>query len=173
MKKILEKFTLIWYYINGKVYKGGMYEMMDIISLCNYVIKSFNEKDSKITNLKLQKVLYYIQGYFLKQFNSPAFSEELYCWTYGPVVPLAYYEFNVNGANPLQHNACVNINIREEHKKLIDTIILRCKDIPSSALVEKTHQEAPWKNAYRGDIISKQAIERYFFRNDPLEICNT
>lgn len=143
--------------------------MLDVISLSKYVIKLFGDSHSSITNLKLQKVLYYIQGYFMKKYGSEAFAEDIYCWQYGPVVPLAYYEFNHNGARPLVSNI-THANISWQQEQLIKEIVLKCKDIPSSRLVNMTHQEAPWRNAQIGEVISKESIKRYFNLNNPLGI---
>ena len=38
-----------------------------------------------LTNLKLQKLLYYQQGYHLAAFGTPLFEENVESWMYGPV----------------------------------------------------------------------------------------
>ena len=40
-----------------------------------------------VSNLKLQKLLYYVQGFHLAVFGEPLFEEEIEAWMYGPVVP--------------------------------------------------------------------------------------
>ena len=37
----------------------------DVLEVCRHVINYSNEKEYGISNLKLQKVLYFIQSYFL------------------------------------------------------------------------------------------------------------
>ena len=155
------------------MYKRGKEEdknMINVLSLSNHIISRFEAKKQPITNLKLQKILYYVQGYFFKTFDKEAFSEEIYRWQYGPVVPIAYYEYNVFGSRPLASNYGYSIVLTEEENKLIDLIIAKCQKFPSSVLVDKTHGETPWKNASSGQIITKQAIKTFFASNDPLEI---
>lgn len=54
-----------------------------------------------ITNLKLQKLLYYQQGYHLAAFDTPLFDESVEAWIYGPVVPVVYDYFQPYGATSL------------------------------------------------------------------------
>lgn len=145
--------------------------IMDAILLSNYVISLFEETKVPITNLKLQKVLYYIQGYFYKNFERPAFADEIHKWQYGPVVPTVYYEYNSYGSLPL--NACsafehCKFNSREEH--LIKSIVEKCSYIATSKLVSMTHSERPWIKSILGDVINNKDIELFFKNNDPLGI---
>ena len=142
---------------------------MNAISLSDYVIAQFENKKCPITNLKLQKVLYYIQGYFYKQFNKPAFLEDICNWQYGPVVPVVYYEYNINGSSPLKSQH-FRVDFSFEEKTLIDSIIDKCSRTSTSTLVSMTHSERPWKNSNLGDIISRNSIELFFKLSDPLEL---
>ena len=46
-----------------------------------------------MSNMKLQKMLYYEQGYHLAAFGTPLFDEDIEAWMYGPVVPCVYEHF--------------------------------------------------------------------------------
>lgn len=142
---------------------------MNAVSLSNYVISLFEERNAAVTNLKLQKVLYYIQGYFYRHFDKAAFSEEIYNWQYGPVVPVVYYQYNNNGYFPLASRSPIDgCDLAECEKKLIKSIVEKCSSIPTSTLVTMTHSENPWKNSSLGYVISKKVIESYFKYNNPL-----
>ncbi len=144
---------------------------MNAVTLSNYVILLFEERKVPVTNLKLQKVLYYIQGYFYKHFGKAAFSDEIYNWQYGPVVPVVYYEYNDNGSAPLKpRNYFEDCLISDCEKKLIATIVEKCAVIATSRLVSMTHSETPWKNSGPGNVIGKNSIEMFFKYNDPLGI---
>ena len=62
-----------------------------VLDVCRHVINYSNEHDYGISNLKLQKVLYFIQAYFLtkKKDHTPCFDEKIEAWDFGPVVPEA------------------------------------------------------------------------------------
>lgn len=57
-----------------------------------------NKEREGITNLKLQKVLYFAQVYYLAKLGKPFFRENLEAWNYGPVVPEVYRKFKRIGA---------------------------------------------------------------------------
>lgn len=145
--------------------------MDDVLNISKYVIKFFNDRNKNITNLKLQKILYYIQGYFYKHFDKGAFTDEIYAWTYGPVVPYVYYEYSINRMLPLNcDEQFVTLNCNEDEIKVIRSVMEKCENITSYELVEKTHSEYPWQTAEKGKIIPKSYISYYFKNNNPLEM---
>lgn len=144
---------------------------MDAVVLAKYVIYQFSKRNKIITNLKLQKILYYIQGYYYRRFKRPAFLEDIYNWQYGPVVPKVYYLFSENHSSALSSEMYVDDSFLNMHEKeLIDNVIDRCVNMSASYLVEKTHSEAPWKYSELGNIITKNSINMFFYSNDPLVI---
>jgi len=56
----------------------------------------------RIDPMKLQKLLFYAQGWWLalKQ-KGPLFREEIYAWPWGPVIPHIYQEFKRFGRNQI------------------------------------------------------------------------
>ncbi|MDY4813078.1 MAG: DUF4065 domain-containing protein [Ruminococcus sp.] len=147
--------------------------MAEAINIANYIINEYTKQDITITNLKLQKMLYYIQGYSLKKFNEKAFSSEIRNWPYGPVIPDVYFEFNGYRGNPIyldQDFDIKSIAISGELKSIVDDIIDRCKDERAFDLVKKTHAEEPWKNTEQNEIITEKSMKEYFCANDPLGI---
>ena len=142
--------------------------MYNVIDLSNYIIAAFEKRKAPITNLKLQKILYYIQGYFYSEFGRAAFCDELCAWTYGPVVPLAYYEYHLFGSSPLSVNKEAKLFADKEERRVIEKVIDKCKGITSSRLVNMTHNEAPWQSVELGETIQNQIIQKFFLINDPL-----
>jgi uncharacterized phage-associated protein len=45
-----------------------------------------DEESSDLTNMKLQKVLYYAQGHHVGQYGKPLFGDQIEAWSHGPVV---------------------------------------------------------------------------------------
>ena len=69
-----------------------MYKAIDI---AKYIINKSIDFNRPISNLQLQKILYYVQGEYIKVTKGcKLFDEDLEAWAYGPVVPEVYYEFN-------------------------------------------------------------------------------
>ena len=46
-------------------------ELQSPIAVANFIIEVANEKENPVTNLKLQKVLFFIKGYCLSEYNTP------------------------------------------------------------------------------------------------------
>ena len=176
--KIIEKLKKVWYYLiareketkKKKERKDREDDVMNAITLSNYIINNFKKQGATITNLKLQKVLYYVQGYSLKLFGKPAFQEEIYCWPYGPVVPTSYYEYNRSGAHQLEPTGFGGVYLDRQQETLFKSVIDACVPIPSSVLVDMTHSEHPWKYTAIGEVISKERVASYFNNNNPLEL---
>lgn len=75
------------------------------------------EPYERITNLKLQKLLYYSQGICLALYDQPLFKESIEAWTHGPVVPDVYYQYLFNKGNPI-----IMDNSSAENEKIITSI---------------------------------------------------
>lgn len=75
----------------------------DVLDVCRYVIGYCNANDYPISNLKLQKLLYFIQAYFLTQLGRPCFAEDIEAWDFGPVVPEAYHQYKQFGAGSIPY----------------------------------------------------------------------
>lgn len=144
---------------------------MQVLGLAEYVIRRATEQECVITNLKLQKTLYYIQGYTLRCFEEPAFDSEIQNWQYGPVVPVAYFAYSRYGAAPLEINYETKIEpILEKAKLIIDKVIDACLRISVRELVRKTHEEDPWKNTRPNEVISQNSLMKFFCASNPLNL---
>ena len=126
-----------------------------------------------ITNLKLQKTLYYVQGYYIKTYDEPLFRDLIEHWPYGPVVPSVYFEYSVYGAEAIEadENDTDFEGLGANEKRLVKKVIDKCLTFSAGDLVEKTHNEDPWQNTKRSEIIAYEAIEKFFKKNDTLELC--
>ncbi len=123
------------------------------------------EGSDLLTNLKLQKLLYYEQGYHLAQFGTPLFEEEIEAWQYGPVVPEVYARYSVCGRNSIMpEDESFDFGSDEELElfcKVFDTY----NKFSAMGLMQLTHEESPWLDACppaHGKIISKESIRKYF-----------
>ncbi|PIK32373.1 hypothetical protein CS954_03080 [Bacillus siamensis] len=126
---------------------------MTALEIAKYFIsKSFPETSENITNLKLQKILYYAQGNYLAEngLDKPLFNEELQAWIHGPVVPEVYHEFKIYGFNeiPKTQNNCSHLPLPVT--SFLDRIWDKYKSYTGKELEDMTHDELPWRNARNG-----------------------
>ena len=61
----------------------------NVLSVANMLLhkaKQVIDGGELLTNMKLQKMLYYEQGFHLACFGTPLFNEDIEAWQYGHVV---------------------------------------------------------------------------------------
>lgn len=153
---------------NVNIMIGGDYMTANQLSVD--VISYVSQHESSITNLKLQKVLYYLQGYYARSFGEPLFEDDLEHWPYGPVVPAVYFNYCRFGASPIfvQPNDSLFQGYSRNEKDLIFKVIDVCTTYTARDLVNKSHRETPWKSTPASHAIPFDEIQRYFEDNDPL-----
>ena len=126
-----------------------------------YNIKDMCGKAEYITPLKLQKLLYYIQGLSLRIFDKVAFNNDIYAWSYGPVVSEVYQVYK--GKSPII-TPVDSVNLSNGLNKIIDIVISSYGQIEAGKLIDLTHQEEPWLNTIKNHIISFELIKEYFVK---------
>lgn len=120
---------------------------MQALDLAKYIVTKCTKDNCSTSNLQLQKILYYIQVWFLKNTNQVAFPDEIQAWQFGPVVPEVYYYFCGFGAMPISSTYDIQENIL--HKNVIDDIVTNKRAVSPWDLVEDTHDpEKAWKHVY-------------------------
>lgn len=117
-----------------------------------------------MTNLKLQKMLYYQQGFHLAYFDRPLFDDEIEAWMYGPVVPAMYYEYESYGRNGIEPSEGIECEMDEEEWRLFCKVYDIYGKYSAEGLVDMTHNEAPWQNTPtgKGNVIPKECIRKFF-----------
>lgn len=151
----------------GYINKRGSEEMYSALDIAKWFLNinraQMNFEDSEyITNLKLQKLLYYAQGYYLARKNDPLFKEDFIAWEHGPVIRKVYDEYKKNGAKGIEYNEDFNISIDKETEIILNEVYEKFGQFSAWKLRDMTHQEMPWKTTTRNDIISKEKIKEYF-----------
>ena len=117
-----------------------------------------------MTNLKLQKLLYYQQGYHLASFDTPLFDADVEAWMYGPVVPVVFDYYHQYGATSLPVEQDV-IVLPDEEESLFYQVYDAYREFSAIGLMNKTHLESPWLRVQphnRGTVISQESMKAYF-----------
>lgn len=140
--------------------------MYSALLISRYIIKRCNEINKSISNLKLQKLLYFVQAEFLVSKGEPCFFEEIEAWDFGPVVPVVYRKYKIYGSASIPYTRGVDSGkILNKDKSLINGIVDECAKYSAAMLVEVTHAQDPWKKAYKryqNNKISNDSIKKYF-----------
>ncbi|MFR1826678.1 MAG: Panacea domain-containing protein [Lawsonibacter sp.] len=118
-----------------------------------------------ISNLKLQKLLYYAQGCFLAVTGKPLFSDPIVAWQHGPVVESVYHTYKCNGADGIPFDEDFDFSsFTEEENELLSEVYDTFGQYSAWKLRNMTHQEAPWKETPQRGTIPTETIKHYFER---------
>lgn len=101
------------------------------------------------TTMKLQKLLYYAQGWHLAWDEKPLFSSPIQAWANGPVVPEIFAQhrgrFEVSEWPSGNSQA-----LSASEKETVDAVLEGYGHLTGQQLGDKTHGERPWIEA-RGE----------------------
>ncbi len=138
-----------------------------IIDISNKIIANTNINPGEtISNLKLQKLLYYTQGFFIAVFDRKLFEEPIEAWQYGPVVREAYLHFKDFGSSSISLQEDVKIiNLAQDEDELFKEVMEEYGQFSAVKLMNMTHEESPWKKTFsenpQGEI-SYELLKEYF-----------
>ena len=116
-----------------------------------------------ISNLKLQKLVYYAQGFALALYSRPLFSERIEAWTHGPVVPDLYHEYKGFGSEALPFPSGYDFsNFDAQTRALLDEVYATYGQFSAWKLRDMTHSEPPWCDTPVGHEIRHDGLSDYF-----------
>jgi uncharacterized phage-associated protein len=116
-----------------------------------------------VSNLKLQKLVYYAQGFHLAIYDKPLFDEPIVKWEHGPVVESLYHEYKKYSSNAIPVPKAVDTSIfSDEQKELLNEVFEVYGQFSAWKLRCMTHEEPPWKQAPTNGIIDLELMKEYF-----------
>lgn len=116
-----------------------------------------------ITNLKLQKMLYFADAAYLALYGKPLFDDEVQAWSLGPVVPSVYEAYKAFANAKLSTSE--EPNIPTDINEFLSEMWAIFGKYTASELVDMSHKHAPWKDVYeagRNNPISKESMMNYY-----------
>ncbi|MFZ4703068.1 MAG: Panacea domain-containing protein [Candidatus Methylumidiphilus sp.] len=129
-----------------------------------FIMKGLDDEESGISNLKLQKLLYYAKGFHQAIFDEPLFPEKLWAWTYGPVVPDVYHEYKKYGRGPiteLEYDPTPKLD--EDQTELLNEVWSVLGQFSAWKLRDMSHNEKPWLDHERdASMIEDEELSAYF-----------
>ena len=160
-------------------------DMYRALQIANYIVSVAFRIGRPITNLHLQKILYYLQAKELVFEGIPLFNDTIEKWKLGPVVPQVYHEYKEYGSQPIEKIATEIIfddktfdikpvefnenDIEDGTKENITPDIISLLNEDPFKLVDLTHEHDPWKkdkerieNGEKGLKYSNEEIYDFF-----------
>lgn len=137
--------------------------------VADYILWTACQKGDLITNLKMQKLIYYAQAWYLALYGEPLFDAEFQAWVHGPVQPSLWRRFKDARWEPINcdpyYDEDSNAEIPEDVRDHLDEIITVFFDYSAYRLERMTHDEAPWQHA-RGILASDEPSTQVISHED-------
>lgn len=131
----------------------------DVRGIANFVLDSADRQSIGISNLGLNKIIYFLHSAFLHQFGTPLVSAKIEAWDYGPVFREVYHQFKNFGRNAITGRAHkldvfsgeyaqVDYQFDPETELFLNQQCNSLLRIPAGKLVDLSHMEdGAWHRA--------------------------
>lgn len=150
-------------------------------AIANFVLDLCEVEGRKITNLSLQKILFFCHAWSLVVLGRPLIKHQFEAWKFGPVLQYLYRDFKKFDCEPINSRAVkldlstgneqiVPYEFDAETEDLLKKVIRFYSRLSAGTLVEMSHVEGgPWHEAwmYEGSVnpgmkINDQAIAKFY-----------
>jgi len=129
--------------------------------IAKYFIWKAGKEGKKVSNKKLQKLLYYAQAWNLVFNDKPLFKEDIEAWIHGPAVWSVYQEYKDLGFKDIDEKVEESDVKDIKEKELLDTVWSIYGKFDAQYLETLSHNEKPWQVARESvgsNISSRNAI---------------
>lgn len=138
----------------------------DATQIANWFITWARDDEADISNLKVQKLLYYAQGHHLARFDAPLFRDRIEAWSHGPVVASVYHLLKDYGSGDVAPIGSFDLDeIDERTGDFLEEIWNSYGAYAAWTLRDMTHREAPWRETFEKDrnhAITPERLSEYF-----------
>lgn len=146
-----------------------------VLQLAETIRQIASERGGSVDHLKLQKLCYFAEGWYLAFTNNDLIEElvvdTVEAWKYGPVYPVLYYSLRIYGANKISESIFSTSIEDSEIRNFLIKIWEAYGNKSPLDLVALTHAEnTPWRKIYEkykynlpdNKDILKTDIKQYF-----------
>lgn len=136
--------------------------------IADTLIALARERNLEISNLKLQKLLYYAQAWNLVFTNEELFDEDIEAWVHGPVVPKVFRRFKSFQWKTIDEpvTPLADAKVRSHLEEVLNVY----GHFNARQLERLTHSEAPWRDARKGlapdesgnTVISRASMKSFY-----------
>ncbi|MCC8078955.1 MAG: DUF4065 domain-containing protein [Oscillospiraceae bacterium] len=147
---------------------------MNATAAANYLLYIMSNAFDDLTNMKINKLLYFAQGHYLSKYNQPLFGDSIEAWEHGPVVPAVYSAYKTYGDRPITSYDTSSISdVSPEAEEILYDVARKYGRYTASALRNMTHiVGSPWEQVYQPQHthieIPQSIIQEYFSEFDEL-----
>lgn len=167
--------------------------MYEVKKVANFIIDEFDPEKYGITNLKLNKIVYFCNGWYLARTKKKLIRNKFEAWKYGPVIRTLYSELKIYGETNIKNKISFldyvdgakkyvgYEDICDKDRVLIKSVVAYYVSMRAPKLVELSHASGgAWDVAFRKSLesggewgaITDAEIEREFVRQGQFSTLN-
>lgn len=153
--------------------------MANVVAVANLFLHLAEEQAKQeagdlMTDLKLQKMLYFAQCWHLARHGEPLFHSRIEAWEHGPVVPAVYSEYKKYGNNPIHADSVDYSAFTYCEQDTVMDVFSYYGRYSASGLRELSHEAGtPWSQVYIPGVkhieIPVEVMKQYYQNQSPLE----
>jgi len=140
-------------------------------AIANFVLDHCERNERPITNLALQKLVYFCHVWSLVKFAKPLVRHQFEAWEFGPVLPYLYREFKSFDRSPVTNRATqidpldgakriVEYSFDSETAVFLEEIVAFYSRMRASDLVEISHVAGgPWHQVWNHEGLIKPGMK--------------
>lgn len=146
--------------------------MYEAKKIANYIVSRRETQRYPLTNLRINKLLYFIQGWSLNKYKDGVIRNHFEAWTYGPVIKTVYDELKIFESKEVnkyikylnyQRNLWEEIpfdDISHDHTFLIDGVLQEYAHVKTDRLVDMSHVDGGAWDRVRKSLLGPNLISR-------------
>lgn len=154
-----------------EVFTNDVLKVVNWFRVKNFSDMKLDDNVEPITQMKVMKLLYYVQGVSLAAYEKKMFPDDIVAWKYGPAISKVHSKYHGmraivdESADTLEECALKDYNELENHPDIstvVNSVYETYGDMSASDLLKQTHKELPWKKTEQSSPISIDLIKNYF-----------
>lgn len=135
----------------------------DVRAIANLVIDLAEEKEVAVSNLSINKIVYFLHEAFLLKYKKPLVTAKIEAWDHGPVFRELYHQFKVFGKEKITNKATKLdpvtggrvtplLDLSSSERWFLRGVCIRLLEMPPGRLVAISHElDGPWHRARFGN----------------------
>jgi uncharacterized phage-associated protein len=132
----------------------------DVRGVANFVLDLAESEGLALSNLSINKIVFFLHAYFLVQFGRPLVSAKVEAWNYGPVFRELYREFKSFGEQPITGRAyhispedgdrkLCTYDFSDDERSVLQQTARKYIHLSPRALVAMSHEkDGPWDQVW-------------------------
>jgi uncharacterized phage-associated protein len=142
----------------------------DVRSIANLVLDLAAEEEREVSNLVINKVVFFLHANYLVEFGRPLVSAKVEAWNFGPVFRELYKEFKEYGDSPIRKRAgrlnpetgrreiCA-YDLELEERLFLEAVLKKHIRLSATALVALSHEKGgPWDQVWNHDTATNASM---------------